>query len=110
MTNNSIPQFPTYLRKMWSGTEVQNWIDENIAPAFAQQQYSSVVYDTSKYCLVPIEPDAEMQDLGAQALVQWDNGAVWPESWGTLYANQYRKDARSVYLAMISQFVKNDSR
>lgn len=23
------PQFPTMLRKMWSGTEVQEWINEN---------------------------------------------------------------------------------
>ena len=23
------PQFPTMLRKMWSGSEVQKWIDEN---------------------------------------------------------------------------------
>lgn len=27
-----IPKFPTMLRKMWSGAEVQQWIDENIAP------------------------------------------------------------------------------
>ncbi len=27
-----IPPFPTMLRKMWSGGEVQKWIDENIAP------------------------------------------------------------------------------
>ena len=29
----SIPQFPTMLRKMWSGSEVQKWIDENIKQA-----------------------------------------------------------------------------
>lgn len=28
--NRSAYQFPTHLRKMWSGTEVQRWIDENI--------------------------------------------------------------------------------
>jgi hypothetical protein len=27
--------FPTMLRKMWSGGDVQRWIDENIAPAYA---------------------------------------------------------------------------
>ncbi|KVQ88422.1 hypothetical protein WK94_26620 [Burkholderia ubonensis] len=27
-----LPRFPTMLRKMWSGGEVQRWIDENIAP------------------------------------------------------------------------------
>lgn len=31
-----LPKFPTMLRKMWSGTEVQQWIDENIAPLFEQ--------------------------------------------------------------------------
>ena len=29
----SVPKFPTMLRKMWSGTEVQEWIDKNIHPA-----------------------------------------------------------------------------
>ncbi|KVT40564.1 hypothetical protein [Burkholderia ubonensis] len=27
-----LPRFPTILRKMWSGGEVQRWIDENVAP------------------------------------------------------------------------------
>ncbi|KWK79401.1 hypothetical protein WM16_07605 [Burkholderia ubonensis] len=27
-----LPRFPTMLRKMWSGGEVQRWIDENVAP------------------------------------------------------------------------------
>ncbi|WGS47134.1 hypothetical protein LFL97_33960 [Burkholderia sp. JSH-S8] len=27
-----LPRFPVVLRKMWSGGEVQRWIDENIAP------------------------------------------------------------------------------
>lgn len=30
------PQFPTALRKMWSGGEVQNWINENVAPLLRQ--------------------------------------------------------------------------
>lgn len=29
-----LPEFPAMLRKMWSGGEVQQWIDENIAPLF----------------------------------------------------------------------------
>lgn len=28
----TLPEFPTMLRKMWSGEEVQNWIDSNLAP------------------------------------------------------------------------------
>lgn len=31
-----LPKFPTMLRKMWSGTEVQKWLDENVAPLFEQ--------------------------------------------------------------------------
>jgi hypothetical protein len=29
----SLPRFPAALRKMWSGAEVQNWIDTNLAPS-----------------------------------------------------------------------------
>lgn len=29
MTQSKPPQFPTMLRKMWSGTEVQEWINAN---------------------------------------------------------------------------------
>jgi len=31
-TAPQLPPFPTMLRKMWSGREVQQWIDENIKP------------------------------------------------------------------------------
>ena len=31
-----LPKFPTMLRKMWSGTEVQQWLDENVLPLFEQ--------------------------------------------------------------------------
>ncbi|WP_198386207.1 hypothetical protein [Burkholderia ubonensis] len=30
-----LPRFPLVLRKMWSGGEVQHWIDENVAPRTA---------------------------------------------------------------------------
>lgn len=29
-----LPPFPTMLRKMWSGGEVQQWIDANLKPLF----------------------------------------------------------------------------
>lgn len=29
---NRLPKFPVMLRKMWSGSEVQEWIDDNITP------------------------------------------------------------------------------
>lgn len=31
-TRAPLPPFPTMLRKMWSGGEVQRWIDEHVAP------------------------------------------------------------------------------
>lgn len=30
--NASMPRFPTALRKMWSGGEVQDWMDSNLPP------------------------------------------------------------------------------
>lgn len=32
-----LPNFPTVLRKMWSGSEVQDWIDQNMAPLLRSQ-------------------------------------------------------------------------
>ena len=32
-----LPRFPTVLRKMWSGGEVQNWIDQNMTPLLRSQ-------------------------------------------------------------------------
>lgn len=52
--------------------------------------------------LVPVEPTPEMCDEGAQAIVQWENGAVWPDSWGITYADSYRKDAMKAYKAMLA--------
>ena len=54
------------------------------------------------YVLVPVEPTHEMCDQGAQAIVQWENGCVWPDSWGDTYAKQYRKDAKKAYSAMLA--------
>ena len=45
------------------------------------------------------EPTPEMIEAGAQALVSWENGSVWPDSWG-VHANQHRRDARKCYIAM----------
>lgn|SRR5574343_613528 len=54
------------------------------------------------YVLVPVEPTHEMCDQGAQAIVQWENGCVWPDSWGNTYVKQYRKDAKKAYSAMLA--------
>lgn len=59
--------------------------------------------------LVPLEPTPEMCDEGAQAIVQWENGAVWPDSWGITYANRYRKDAMKAYKAMLAAAPKEQS-
>lgn len=34
-TAPGLPHFPTMLRRMWSGGEVQKWLDENVAPVLA---------------------------------------------------------------------------
>lgn len=36
-TNTNLPQFPVALRKMWSGAEVQQWINEHLAPLLAAE-------------------------------------------------------------------------
>lgn len=55
--------------------------------------------------MLPREPNDEMCDQGAQALVSWENGSVWPESWGEIAARQYRKDARKAWVAMAETFL-----
>ncbi|WP_455233484.1 hypothetical protein [Geopseudomonas aromaticivorans] len=47
-----------------------------------------------------LEPSPEMIEAGAQAIAQWDDGAVWPDSWGS-DANRHRRDARKAYIAMV---------
>jgi len=54
------------------------------------------------YQLVPVEPTPEMCNQGAQAIVSWENGATWPDSWGVLKANRHRKDCRKAYVAMLA--------
>lgn len=34
---HTIPPFPVTLRKMWTGAEVQQWLDENATPLLASQ-------------------------------------------------------------------------
>jgi hypothetical protein len=34
-----LPRFPTVLRKMWSGGEVQAWLDEHVAPVVGENAY-----------------------------------------------------------------------
>jgi hypothetical protein len=53
-------RFPTMLRKMWSGREVQEWIDVNIPAAPAPATPPG-------YVLVPVEPTPEMVLSAAKA-------------------------------------------
>jgi hypothetical protein len=47
ISETKLPEFPTMLRKMWSGGEVQRWIDENIAPLWnARAWVETKVEDT----------------------------------------------------------------
>ena len=62
------------------------------------------------WVLVPVEPTHEMCDQGAQAIVQWENGCVWPDSWGDTYAKQYRKDAKKAYSAMLAAAPKGSTK
>lgn len=36
---DKLPSFPTMLRKMWNGTEVQRWIDDNIKPLMQERHF-----------------------------------------------------------------------
>lgn len=49
--------------------------------------------------MMPAEPTEEMIEEAAKAIVSWDDGCVWPDSWGT-DAIRHRKDARKVFHAM----------
>lgn len=47
-----------------------------------------------------IEPTKEMIDHGAQAVVSWEEGSVWPDSWSQTQVNRARRFARNAYIAM----------
>lgn len=53
-----IPKFPTMLRKMWSGAEVQQWIDENIAPLL-EATPTSTGAELKHGCYCDLEPHME---------------------------------------------------
>ena len=55
---NKIPRFPVELRKMWTGHEVQQWIDDNINKPKDGQLYELGVPEG--YKIVPMEPTKKM--------------------------------------------------
>jgi len=53
-----LPRFPTMLRKMWSGREVQDWIDTNIAPCI-QSRRRAIALDPALGRAFPDGSDAD---------------------------------------------------
>lgn len=57
----AIPKFPTMLRKMWSGTEVQEWIDKNTHPHQWQGLTDDEIHNIADYSFpFPSEMFAEI--------------------------------------------------
>lgn len=54
------------------------------------------------YVRVPLRPEPERIDAGAQRLVSWSAGCTWPDSWDPMYAAAARQDAERVYLEMVN--------
>lgn len=56
------PRFPTMLRKMWSGTEVQEWVNENWqAPPQRKPLTDEEIWDA--YMKAPVYIDCHVSDL-----------------------------------------------
>lgn len=47
-----------------------------------------------------LEPTSEMIDAGAQRLVSWEEGSVWPDSWSPLQVAAARNEAERVWRSM----------
>lgn len=56
-------KFPTMLRKMWSGGEVQDWIDKNVEPQLDEQFAAAVEEVLSVERQVRIDQKAEIEAL-----------------------------------------------
>ena len=56
--------------------------------------------NTLNYKHVPLTPTPEMIDAGAQRLVHWEDGCVWPESWSGLQVAAARNEAERVWRSM----------
>lgn len=49
---------------------------------------------------LPLTPTPEMIEAGAQRLVRWEDGCVWPDSWGALQVAAARNEAERVWRSM----------
>jgi hypothetical protein len=97
----ALPPFPVSLRKMWSGGEVQRWIDENIAPVARTAPRAGV---PAGWKLVPIEPT---EDMIVDGFESWPaEGFSEPEVWEAFEkmsgCQQAAHKARLCYSAMLN--------
>lgn len=110
MTNQSHTELVARLRLL------ADWIDESVWSEPELNDAPKTIHEAAAalespervqggLAMLPREPNDEMCDQGAQALVSWENGSVWPESWGEIAARQYRKDARKAWVAMAETFL-----
>jgi hypothetical protein len=58
----------------------------------------------------PIEPTRRMIEAGAQRLVSWEDGSVWPDSWDALQLAAARNDAERVWRSMRAEAPKQGPR
>lgn len=56
-------KFPTMLRKMWSGGEVQDWLDKNVEPQLNEQFAEAVEEVLAVERQVRINQAAEIEEL-----------------------------------------------
>jgi hypothetical protein len=50
--------------------------------------------------LLPLEPTAAMKDAGAQRLVDFEDGTVWPDSFSPIQVAGKRNEAERVWRSM----------
>lgn len=51
------------------------------------------------------DPTAEMIEAGAQRLVQWEDGCVWPDSWSALDVAAARNEAERCWRSMAQELM-----
>lgn len=76
-----LPRFPVMLRQMWSGGEVQKWLDENIAPLFEASPTHKWVKVSERL------PTIDDSDEGGNIWV-WDGTDVHSIGWFNAVAKE----------------------
>ncbi|WP_175785282.1 hypothetical protein [Burkholderia ambifaria] len=99
-----LPAFPTMLRKMWNGGEVQRWIDEHIAPVLLLSQAElDVIAERRRQ--VTVERFTPEHDDGqnpaklavAAACYALDAAAVLAEPGSTYWSRRFAGAARELW-------------